>query len=204
MKINRCFSLLFWIYCLIIYPTSTLSYNICIDPGHGWDSSGNLNGWENSGPIFNVNGKKYVTLKQPKNYNENPTALSNTIEMPENEWPNWLLLEKRIGPNKVPVGLLEYQNNWKIAGYLKQILENRHHTVHLTKSEHANPTFEERAQVAFDNSCDFIISIHTNAPGNGTTALGLFYAKSEFRVDYYRGTPPQTPVPTPPDTNPAQ
>ena len=183
---------------------NTFSYNICIDPGHGWNTTG-MNGWDNCGPVFNVNGVQYQTLKFPKDYISNPIALSNTLKVPQAEWINWLKLEKRGASGKMePVGLLEYQNTWKIAGYLKSILENRRHTVHLTKTEHENPKFVERAAVAFDNSCDFMISIHTNAPGNGTTALGIVYAKSEFRVDYYRGTPPPTPIPSPPDTNPAQ
>ncbi|MCD4654652.1 hypothetical protein K8T06_12065 [bacterium] len=105
--------------CLIMhiyYAPCVFSYDICIDPGHGWDTTHPLNGWDNCGPIFDVNGRPYRTLKQPPNLNELPTALRNTIEIPEEEWPDWLELEK----NEIPVGLLEYQNTWKIAGYLKK------------------------------------------------------------------------------------
>ncbi|MCD4654651.1 N-acetylmuramoyl-L-alanine amidase [bacterium] len=65
----------------------------------------------------------------------------------------------------------------------------------MTKTEHDNPTFQQRAQVALDNDCDFMISIHTNAGSDsGHDAIGIYYAKSIFRVDYYHGTPPPTPV----------
>ncbi len=192
---RRCF-----IVCLlIIMPFKVFSYYICIDPGHGYLG---LNGWGNCGPVFNVNGETYRTLKQPKNNDSAITSINNTINVAEEDWPLWEELKK----NGSPVGLLEYQNTWKIANYLEQILINRNHTVINTKKtlggEHANPTFQQRAQVALDNNCDFMISIHTNAPGNGTTTFGLFYAKSHFRVEYYRvETPPPTPVET--DFSPA-
>ncbi len=182
-KGNSKFCLLSFVIALFFYPISVFSNNICIDPGYGWDTTHPLNGWDNCGPEFDINGKPYRTLRQPKNLTSDPTALSNTIEIPKAEWPNWLLLKK----NGAPLGLLEYQNTWKISNYLKTILENRHHTVHLTKSKHDNPPYRDRAQVALDNDCDFMISIHTNAieiptppPGADTYAVSLFYAKSVF------------------------
>ena len=200
LRISTAFYILTCFVASIFYSVDVNSFNICIDPGHGWETTDPLNGWDNCGPVFDVNGEPYQALRQPKSLIGDPTAISNTLEIAQEDLPEWLTIKN----NGKPIGLMEYQNNWKIAVYLKQILENRDHTVHLTKSEHANPKFPERAAVAFNNNCDFVISIHTNAPGNGTTALSLFYAKSLFRIDYYRGTPPPTPADKPLDTNPAQ
>ncbi|MCD4654654.1 N-acetylmuramoyl-L-alanine amidase [bacterium] len=81
------------------------------------------------------------------------TEISNSIAVPVAQHEEWSLLQSEEDGG-YDIGLLEYQNTWKIAGYLKKILENRTHTIHLTKTEHDNPTSQQRAQVALDNDCD--------------------------------------------------
>ena len=80
-------------------------------------------------------------------------------------------------PNKSPDGnYYEHEFAWDMAGRIKALLEGRGIRAVLTRSQDTHPSLTERAKVANDAGAELLVSIHSNASGNGkewTSPRGL-------------------------------
>lgn len=66
-------------------------------------------------------------------------------------------------------GLIEAEINYKIAMYLKEYLEQYNDVeVVLTRKQNELKTLQERADVAFNNQADLLLSLHINSNEKGT------------------------------------
>lgn len=70
-------------------------------------------------------------------------------------------------------GLIESDINYKIATYLKEYLEQyKDVKVVLTRKQNEYKTLQERADVAFNNNADLLLSLHINSNEQGIKTGG--------------------------------
>lgn len=87
-----------------------------------------------------------------------------------------IMIDPGHGPgnaNKGPTGYYEHEGNWKIANYLKEILESAGNKANLTRTLDKDPDLYKRGQMA--QGYDLFISEHSNASNGTARGVEAYY-----------------------------
>ncbi len=92
-----------------------------------------------------------------------------------------VMIDPGHGPgnvNKGPTGYYEYEGNWKISNFLKEILESAGNQADLTRTRDEDPDLYTRGQKA--HGYDLFISEHSNAFNGAARGVEAYYDFSKL------------------------
>lgn len=146
-----------------------------------------VNWWQES-------GKAYIELQLDGVYEYEAVCEGNQLTVkftrPKEIYEKVIVVDAGHGgshPGTNRKGVLEKDITLDIVLYLKELLDKSDIKVYYTREDDANPSFEERVQLANQINADYFVSVHINADENSRASNGteaLYYTQDKRSLKF--------------------
>lgn len=134
-------------------------------------------------------GKMYIDLHLDGVYEYEAACEGNQLKVsfiePKEIYDKVIVVDAGHGgsqPGTNRNGILEKDITLDIVLYLKELLDKSNIRVYYTREDDANPSFDDRVQLANQMDADFFVSVHINADERSRASSGteaLYYTQDE-------------------------